>query len=79
MHTKGALSPSFSVYLDLVRFIAAFIVFLEHAKLSKLIHGPAWTSGLATVAVAAFFVLSGYVIASTTDAADGWRKLTSRP
>ena len=73
MHSKRTLSPSFSVYLDLVRFTAALVVFFEHAKLAKLIPGPEWTSGLATAAVAAFFVLSGYVISATTDVADGWR------
>jgi peptidoglycan/LPS O-acetylase OafA/YrhL len=58
----------FSLYLDLVRFLAALIVFIGHAS------GMAWTGGFlwqfgayADTCVVVFFVLSGFVIAYVTD------------
>jgi peptidoglycan/LPS O-acetylase OafA/YrhL len=63
MHT------SFSVYLDLVRFIAAVLVVVSH--LAKINIFPEWFTSnapdLGREAVVVFFVLSGYVIAFTKD------------
>jgi peptidoglycan/LPS O-acetylase OafA/YrhL len=59
---------NFSSYLDLVRFLAAIVVFLGHAS------GVHWTAGLlwqlgdyGDTCVVIFFVLSGFVIAYVTD------------
>ncbi|MCM8620684.1 MAG: acyltransferase [Candidatus Accumulibacter sp.] len=61
-----AMNRTFSVYLDLVRFGAAFLVYLYHSNqrfLSKNIL-PASNFGHSSVIV--FFVLSGFVIAFVT-------------
>jgi peptidoglycan/LPS O-acetylase OafA/YrhL len=59
---------NFSSYLDVVRFLAAMVVFLGHAS------GIHWTAGLlwqlgdyGDTCVVIFFVLSGFVIAYVTD------------
>jgi len=66
--SRRPISAEFSIYLDLLRFAAAYFVLLFHlrgkigpAELTKFIpnHGHD--------AVILFFVLSGYVIAATTD------------
>ncbi|MFC7050753.1 acyltransferase family protein [Emcibacter nanhaiensis] len=55
----------FSIYLDLLRFFAAFMVLLFH---SKLLYNPHHTLfNLGHEAVIIFFVLSGYVIAFTAE------------
>lgn len=63
------LDRSFSVYLDLVRFLAALAVVLMHVRQGMLVELPG--AGLLTMlgreAVMAFFVLSGFVIAYTAD------------
>lgn len=63
------LDPPFSVYLDLVRFLAALAVVLMHVRQFDLVDLPG--AGLLTLlgreAVMAFFVLSGFVIAFSTD------------
>jgi peptidoglycan/LPS O-acetylase OafA/YrhL len=58
------MNQALSVYLDLVRYCAALVVFLGHAS------GRLWTGGLLwqfdpymQTAVIVFFVLSGFVIA----------------
>jgi peptidoglycan/LPS O-acetylase OafA/YrhL len=58
------MHSSLSVYLDLVRYCAALVVFVGHAA------GRPWTGGLfwqigpyGQTAVIVFFVLSGFVIA----------------
>lgn len=52
-----------SLYLDLVRFISALVVFLGHAA-GKLTGGFLWQlNDYLSAAVMVFFVLSGYVIA----------------
>lgn len=63
------LDEPFSVYLDLVRFLAALAVVLMHAHQFGLVHGPGAASLelLGREAVMAFFVLSGFVIAYTTE------------
>ena len=62
------LDEPFSVYLDLVRFLAALAVVLMHVRQFGLIDGPG--AGALTMlgreAVMAFFVLSGFVIAWST-------------
>ena len=64
-----SLDQPFSVYLDLVRFLAALAVVLMHAHQFGLVHGPGAASLelLGREAVMAFFVLSGFVIAHTTE------------
>ena len=59
----------------MVRFAAALIVFLEHAKPGGQFVGSARTpfDNLSGEAVITFFVLSGFVIAATTDPGRGWR------
>lgn len=59
------MTRSFSVYLDLVRFLAAFLVLLHHAR---FIYNPQMALfSLGHEAVIVFFVLSGYVIAYVSD------------
>lgn len=63
------LDPPFSVYLDLVRFLAALAVVLMHLRQFDLVELPGadLLTLLGREAVMAFFVLSGFVIAYTTD------------
>lgn len=57
-----------SLYLDLVRFLAALVVFLSHASSHRLTDGFLWQLGpYGDEAVDVFFVLSGFVIAFVTD------------
>lgn len=62
------LDQPFSVYLDLVRFLAALAVVAMHVRQFGLVEAPG--ADLLTLfgreAVMAFFVLSGFVIAYTT-------------
>lgn len=63
-----ALPSSFSLYLDLVRFLAAMCVFVTHAKYPRFTNG--WLDGVGRYgsdAVMIFFVLSGLVIAHVTN------------
>jgi peptidoglycan/LPS O-acetylase OafA/YrhL len=63
---RSAMSPALSVYLDLIRFTAAFVVFLCHVSGGRLTGGlrGLWhLDHFADNAVIAFFVLSGFVIA----------------
>ena len=59
------MTRSFSVYLDLVRFLAAFLVLLHHARYLYDPGGALFSLGHEAVIV--FFVLSGYVIAYVAD------------
>ena len=53
-----------SLYLDLVRFTAALVVFFGHICGSRFTGGLFWQVGpYADEAVDVFFVLSGFVIA----------------
>jgi len=63
------MSKSFSLYLDLMRFLAAVFVVLSHFVQMNIIQGgyAYFTPELGRDAVILFFVLSGYVIAYTTD------------
>ena len=62
---------STSIYLDLVRFLAATTVFIGHANFDEITGGLPYLSGLnmatANDAVIVFFVLSGLVIAYVAD------------
>jgi peptidoglycan/LPS O-acetylase OafA/YrhL len=69
------MSPRFSVYLDVVRFLCALAVFLGHAA------GLDWTGGFlwplhkyGDTCVVVFFLLSGFVIAYVSDVKErDWR------
>jgi len=65
---KKPISAEFSIYLDLLRFAAAYFVLLFHMR-GKI--GPVeltrFIPNHGHDAVILFFVLSGYVIAATTD------------
>jgi peptidoglycan/LPS O-acetylase OafA/YrhL len=58
------MNKAISLYLDLVRFLAAFAVLLAHVSSGVLSGGVLWRlSYWGGTAVSVFFVLSGYVIA----------------
>jgi peptidoglycan/LPS O-acetylase OafA/YrhL len=59
------MTAAFSIYLDLIRFLAAFAVLLDHLAAYPFSKGLVyWRLGsYANVAVMIFFLLSGYVIA----------------
>jgi len=61
------MSREFSLYLDLVRFVAAFMVLLSHANSRDLTERVIPFSNLGHSAVVVFFVLSGFVIAYVTE------------
>ena len=62
-----ALAQPFSVYLDLTRFLATVMVVLAHFDYFGAIPKGAWgvAAEMGREAVIVFFVLSGFVIAST--------------
>jgi peptidoglycan/LPS O-acetylase OafA/YrhL len=58
------LTPALSLYLDILRFTAAFLVFIAHYAPGYRSSGLFWQiSGYGRASVLAFFVLSGFVIA----------------
>lgn len=59
------MTKSFSIYLDFIRFSAAFVVLLWHSK--PLYDFDLTISNFGHEAVIVFFVLSGFVIAYVTD------------
>jgi peptidoglycan/LPS O-acetylase OafA/YrhL len=65
---RARIEPSFSLYLDLVRFVAAVLVVLEHVRQWGVVNE--WQARLLPSAgresVIVFFVLSGFVIAYST-------------
>lgn len=64
------MPPALSIYLDVIRFTAAFTVFLGHVSGERLTGGlrGLWRAGqFADNAVIAFFVLSEFVIAHVVD------------
>lgn len=62
------MERSTSVYLDLVRFIAALAVFVGHVSSARFTGGLFWqVAPYMAPAVAIFFVLSGYVIGHVTE------------
>jgi peptidoglycan/LPS O-acetylase OafA/YrhL len=62
------MRPELSLYLDLVRFAAALLVFISHFTLQRLSGGLLWQlNPYGHEAVTVFFVLSGFVIAHACD------------
>jgi len=61
------MNRPFSVYLDLVRFGAACLVYLWHSNMRLLVTDILPASNYGHSAVIVFFVLSGFVIAYVTD------------
>lgn len=59
------MDKHFSLYLDLIRFLAAFFVVVAHYAFFGLSANP-WLPDVGREAVMTFFVLSGYVIAYTS-------------
>jgi peptidoglycan/LPS O-acetylase OafA/YrhL len=70
LRRDGVMHRTTSIYLDLLRFLAALVVFIFHASPVRLTGGlpGLWRIGnLADAAVMMFFVLSGFVIAHVAD------------
>lgn len=61
------MNRSFSIYLDLVRFVAACLVYLYHSNQRLLSTEILPASNYGHSSVIVFFVLSGFVIAYITD------------
>ncbi|KTB73988.1 MULTISPECIES: acyltransferase [Pseudomonas] len=61
------MSPSLSVYIDLLRVICAVSVMMEHYPFSSDIENFFTATNYAYDAVVVFFVLSGYVISYSAD------------
>lgn len=62
-----ALPRPFSIYLDLVRFLAACLVYVYHSNQRWLVEPILPLAHYGHTSVIVFFVLSGYVIAYVTD------------
>jgi peptidoglycan/LPS O-acetylase OafA/YrhL len=63
------MTSALSLYLDALRFGAAFTVFLSHYATGRISGGMFWyLADYGRTAVLVFFVLSGYVIAWVTEA-----------
>lgn len=61
------MNRAFSLYLDLIRFGAACLVYIYHSNQRWLVKEPLWFSDYGHSSVIVFFVLSGFVIAYVTD------------
>lgn len=61
------MNKGFSVYLDLVRFVAACLVYIYHSNQRLLVEEILPASNFGHSSVIVFFVLSGFVIAYVTD------------
>ena len=77
------MSRAFSIYLDLLRFLAACLVVIYHSNSRLIVEKILPFSSYGHSAVIIFFVLSGYVIAYATDtkeqlARDYWASRLSR-
>ncbi|MBV8938064.1 MAG: acyltransferase [Alphaproteobacteria bacterium] len=57
------MTNALSFYLDILRFGAAFAVFISHYAIGRISGGLFWQFDFGRTAVLAFFVLSGFVIA----------------
>jgi peptidoglycan/LPS O-acetylase OafA/YrhL len=69
------MQPAFSIYLDLVRFAAACLVYLTHSSVSPIVKPPMPMSDYGHSAVIIFFVLSGFVIAHVVETKESdWRR-----
>ena len=74
----ASMNPAFSLYLDIVRFAAACLVYLTHSNQRWLVSDVVPASVFAHSAVVVFFVLSGFVIAYVTATKDrDWIAYTS--
>lgn len=73
------MPSNFSTYLDIVRFLAAFSVFIGHAAGMQWTGGFLWQVGeYADTCVIVFFVLSGFVIAYVVDKKENnWQTYTA--
>ena len=72
------LPKAFSIYLDLVRFIAACLVYLSHSNQRWLVEPVLPLSQYGHTSVIVFFVLSGFVIAYVTDTKErDWASYTA--
>lgn len=74
-NTPSSVTAPLSLYLDLVRFLAALTVLLAHLSGQRLTGGLFWqVSAHGESAVTVFFVLSGFVIAFVTTTRErDWR------
>jgi peptidoglycan/LPS O-acetylase OafA/YrhL len=71
---KKNISEGLSLYLELMRFIAALAVFLYHSRLVLVPNMPLGPFGWGREAVAVFFVLSGFVISYVVSSRErDWR------
>jgi peptidoglycan/LPS O-acetylase OafA/YrhL len=61
-----SMRKEFSIYLDLIRFLAAFMVVIYHSNTRALITDLVPFSNHGHAAVIVFFILSGYVISFVT-------------
>ncbi|HSV50990.1 MAG TPA: acyltransferase [Burkholderiaceae bacterium] len=61
------MNKPFSIYLDLVRFLAACLVYMYHSNQRLLVNDILPASNYGHSSVIVFFVLSGFVIAYITD------------
>lgn len=69
------MQPAFSIYLDLVRFTAACLVYLTHSSLPTIITPRLPFTDYGHSAVIVFFVLSGFVIAHVVETKESdWRR-----
>lgn len=69
------MNRAFSIYLDLVRFVAAVLVYLWHSNQKAIVDGPVFAGGYGPSAVIVFFVLSGFVIAYVVETKErDWRR-----
>ena len=72
------MNKSFSVYLDLVRFVAACLVYLYHSNQRLLTTEILPASNFGHSSVIVFFVLSGFVIAYITETKENqWTKYSA--
>jgi peptidoglycan/LPS O-acetylase OafA/YrhL len=61
------MTNALSLYLDVLRFCAAFAVFVSHYSIGRISGGLLWQFDYGRTAVIVFFVLSGFVIAWVSD------------
>jgi peptidoglycan/LPS O-acetylase OafA/YrhL len=61
------MNRHFSLYLDIVRFLAAVCVLLSHGNAREIVATNLFAASLGHNAVIVFFLLSGYVIAYVAD------------
>ena len=75
--TKG-LSRNTSIYLDILRLIAALMVFMTHSRNFIIPKVPGFLFGYGGEAVAVFFVLSGFVISFVVSEKEhNWKTYTA--